>query len=67
MVLLEIYGSYIDANPMKSKTEGAMIKAYLILWEQLTTNGTVELMTTLWTMRHQLDTKKKYKISAQFN
>jgi hypothetical protein len=28
MVFVEIDGNYIDAEPMKSKTEGAMIKAY---------------------------------------
>jgi hypothetical protein len=45
MVLVEIDGNYIDAEPMKSKTEGAMIKAYLILWEGLTAKGTVKPMT----------------------
>ncbi len=29
---------------MKSKTERAMIKAYLILWERPTANGTVKPM-----------------------
>jgi hypothetical protein len=33
MVLVEIDRNYIDAEPMKRKTEGAKIKAYLILWE----------------------------------
>ncbi len=32
MVLVEIDGNYIDAEPMKNKTEGSMIKAYLALW-----------------------------------
>ncbi len=31
MVLVEIEGNYIDAEPMRSETEGATIKAYLIL------------------------------------
>ena len=31
MVLVEIDGNYIDAEPMKNKTEGSMIKAYLAL------------------------------------
>jgi hypothetical protein len=53
MVLVEIDGNYIDAEPMKNKTEGSMIKAYLALWEHLTATGTV-----LWTMRHQQNTRK---------
>jgi hypothetical protein len=31
-VLVEVDGNYIDAEPMKNKTEGSIIKAYLILW-----------------------------------
>ena len=30
MVLVEIDENYIDAEPMKNKTEGSMIKAYLV-------------------------------------
>ncbi len=33
MVLVEVDGNYIDAEPMKNKTEGSIIKAYQILWE----------------------------------
>jgi hypothetical protein len=32
MVLVEVDGNYIDAEPMKNKTEGSTIIAYLILW-----------------------------------
>ncbi len=31
IVLVEVDGNYIDAEPMKNKSEGAIIKAYLIL------------------------------------
>jgi hypothetical protein len=31
MVLVEVDGNYIDAEPMKNKSEGAMIKAYIAL------------------------------------
>ena len=41
MVLVEVDGNYIDTEPMKNKTEGSIIKAYLILWAQLTALGTV--------------------------
>ncbi len=32
MVLVEIDGNYINGEPMKDRTEGTLIKAYLILW-----------------------------------
>ncbi len=41
MVLVEIDGNYIDAEPMKNKSEGSIIIAYLILWIGLTESGTV--------------------------
>jgi hypothetical protein len=36
MVLVEVDGNYINAEPMKNKSEGSIIKAYLILWTRLT-------------------------------
>ena len=45
MVLVEIDRNYIDAEPMKNKTEGSIIKAYLALWERLTATGTVKPTT----------------------
>ncbi len=33
MVLVEVDGNFIDAEPMKNKTAGSMIKAYLALWK----------------------------------
>ncbi len=47
MVLVEVDGNYIDAEPMKNKTEGSIINAYLILWDQLTASGTVKPTTYL--------------------
>jgi hypothetical protein len=47
MVLVEIDGNYIDAEPMKNKTERSMIKAYLALWECLTATGTVKPTTQI--------------------
>ena len=32
MVLVEVDGNYIDAEPMKNRTDGSIIKAYLTLW-----------------------------------
>lgn len=45
MVLVEVDGNYIDAEPLKNKTEGAMIQAYLILWKRLTASGAVKPTT----------------------
>ncbi len=33
MVLVEVNGNYIDAEPMKNRSAGSMIKAYLTLWK----------------------------------
>jgi hypothetical protein len=47
MVLVEVDGNYINAEPMKNKTEGSIIQAYLILWTRLTASGTVRPRTHL--------------------
>jgi hypothetical protein len=60
MVLVEIDGNYINAEPMKSKTEeGAMIKAFLILWEQLTANRTVKPMPHIMDNKASAEYKKE--------
>ncbi len=45
MVLVEVDGNFIDAEPMKNRSEGAMIKAYKVLWDRLTSSGTVKPKT----------------------
>ncbi len=42
MVLVEVDRNYINAEPMKNKSEGSIIKAYLILWTRLMELGTVQ-------------------------
>jgi hypothetical protein len=42
MVLVGVDRNYIDAEPMKNKLEGAMIKIYIALWTRLTASGTVK-------------------------
>ena len=42
IVLVEVDGNYIDAEPMKNRTEGSIINAYLILWARLSASGTVK-------------------------
>jgi hypothetical protein len=51
MVLGGVDENFIDAEPMKNKTAGSMIKAYLALWKQLTASETVKPTT------HLLDNK----------
>jgi hypothetical protein len=41
LVLVQVNGNYIDAEPIKNKPEGSIIKAYLTLWTRLTASGTV--------------------------
>jgi hypothetical protein len=65
MVLVEVDGNYIDAEPMKNKSEGAMIKAYIALWMRLTASGTVKRQCTFLTMKHLRDSKGKYKKIVQ--
>ncbi len=59
MVLVEVYGNFIDAKPMKNKTAGSIIKAYLALWKQLTAGGTVKLTT------HLLDNEASEEFKAE--
>jgi len=58
MVLVEIDGNYIDAELMKNKTEGSMIKAYLALWEHLTATGTVKSTTHIMDNEASTEYKK---------
>jgi hypothetical protein len=38
MVLVEVNGNYIDAEPMNNKSEGSIIKAYLTFGYSMTNN-----------------------------
>ncbi len=59
MVLVEVDGNYIDAEPMKNRTEGSIIKFYLTLWARLTASGTVKPRT------HLLDNKASAAFKAE--
>ena len=63
MVLVEVDGNFIDAEPMKNRSEGAMIKAYQALWARLTASGTIKPKT------HILDNEAlaEYKKEIQKN
>ena len=59
MVLVEVDGNYIDAEPMKNKSAGSMIKAYLALWERLTGTGVIRPTT------HLLDNEISAELKAE--
>ncbi len=63
MVLVEVDGNYIDAEQMKNKSAGEMIKAYLALWTRLTASRTVK------PTMHIMDNKasEEYKKEIQKN
>jgi hypothetical protein len=58
MVLVKIDGNFIDTEPMKNKTEGSMIKAYLALRECLTATGIVKPMTHIMDNEASAEYKK---------
>ena len=67
MVLVEVDGNYIDAEPMKSKSEGEMIKTYLTLWTRLTRTGSVKPTTHIMDNEASEEYKKKFEKIALFN
>jgi hypothetical protein len=68
MVLVEVDGHYIDAEPMKYKTEGSIIKASLIIvWARLMASGTVKPTTHLLDNKHQQHIKRRLKRIANIS
>ncbi len=59
MVLVKVDRNYINAEPMKNKLEGSMIKAYLVLWNQLTASGTVKPKTHIMDNEASEENKKE--------
>ena len=41
MVMCEVDGNYIDAEPMKSRTSESMVNTYLSLWKRLTSSKVI--------------------------
>jgi hypothetical protein len=58
-VLVEVDGNYIDAEPMKNKSAGSMVKAYIELWTSLTAKGVIPPKT------HLLDNEVSAELKAQ--
>jgi hypothetical protein len=61
MILVEVDGNFIDAEPMKNKSEGSMIKAYQALWTRLTTSGTVKPKTHILDNEASTEFKKEIR------
>ncbi len=61
MILIEIDGNFIDAKPMKNKSEGSMIKAYQELWARLTASGTVTPKTHILDNEASIEFKKEIR------
>ena len=59
MVLVEVDGNFIDAEPMKNRSEGAMIKAYITLWTRLTASGTIKPKTHILDNEASAEFKKE--------
>jgi hypothetical protein len=59
MVLVEADGNYIDAELMKNRSAGLMIKAYLALWACLMATGTIQPTT------HLMDNKASAELKAE--
>ncbi len=47
MVLVEVNENFIKTEPMKNRSEAAMIKVYTALWARLTASGTVKPKTNI--------------------
>ncbi len=61
MVLVEVDGNYINAEPMKNKSERLIINDYLALWTRLTASGTVRSTTHILDNEASARTKRKSK------
>ena len=59
MVLVEVDGNFIDGEPMKNRSAGAMIKAYQALWTRLTASGTVKPKTHILDNEASAEFKKE--------
>ncbi len=66
MVLVEVDGNFIGAEPMKNRSEGAMIKAYQTLWTRLTASGTVKPKTHILDNEASAEFKREIQKNCTF-
>ena len=67
MVLVQVDGNYIDAELMKNKSEGSILKAYLTLWNRLTATRTVKPTMHIMDNKASEEYKKEIQKKAQSN
>jgi hypothetical protein len=63
--LVKVDGNYIDAEPMKDRSTGSMIKAYLALWNCLTVTRVIKPTTHLLDNEASAELKGKRRRTAQ--
>ncbi len=61
MVLVEVDENYIDAEPMKNRSAGSMVKAYLTLWKQIIESGSIKPMTHILDNEASVELKEAIK------
>jgi hypothetical protein len=59
MVLVKVNGNYINAEPMRNRTAGSMIKASIALWTRLMATGVIKPTT------HLLDNEASAELKAE--
>jgi hypothetical protein len=61
MILVKVDENYIDAEPMKYKSAGSMIKAYIALWKRLPATGVIQPKTHLFGNKASVELKAEIK------
>jgi hypothetical protein len=64
IVLVKVDGNYIDAEPMKNRSAGSMVKAYLTLWKQITESGSIKPTTHILDNEASAELKEAIKKSC---
>jgi hypothetical protein len=64
MVLVKVDGNYIDAEPMKNKSAGSMVKTHTELWTSLTAKGVIRPKTHL--LDNEVSAELKAEIAKNF-
>jgi hypothetical protein len=64
---VEVDGNYIDAEPMKNRLAGSMVKSYLALWKRLTATGVIQQKTHLLNNEASEELKAEFKKTIRSN
>lgn len=67
MVLYEVDGNHIDAEPMKRRTGETLVQTYLILWKRPTSSTVITPNYTSSTTKHSKSCEKPSKSTAKCN